>query len=175
MKIAILGFSGCGKSTLARKLGEKYQIPVLHLDSVHWLPNWVENQKEVEIQQVQDFMDSNDSWVIDGNYYGMSYERRLEEADRIILLELNRFVCLWRVVKRWKRYSGVTRPDMGKDCPEKLDWEFVRWVLHDGRSGKRKHRYGDIAAKYPEKTIRIRTVKQQKELFGHEIDLSRKI
>jgi len=37
MKIAVNGYSGSGKSTLARRLGELYQIPVLHLDTVHWL------------------------------------------------------------------------------------------------------------------------------------------
>ena len=40
MKIAVLGYSGAGKSTLARMLGEYYNIPVLHLDTVQFLPNW---------------------------------------------------------------------------------------------------------------------------------------
>lgn len=39
MKIAIIGYSGAGKSTLARKLGEKYNIDVLHCDAVQFLPN----------------------------------------------------------------------------------------------------------------------------------------
>lgn len=25
-------------------------------------------------------------------------------------------------------YHKKTRPDMNKECPEKLDWEFVKWV-----------------------------------------------
>ena len=39
MKIAIIGYSGAGKSDLAKKLGEKYQIPVLHLDLVNFNKN----------------------------------------------------------------------------------------------------------------------------------------
>ena len=41
MKIAVIGYSGSGKSTLAGKLGEKYGIPVLYLDTVHFLPGWI--------------------------------------------------------------------------------------------------------------------------------------
>ena len=42
MKIAVIGYSGSGKSTLAKFLGEKYDIPVLHFDRIHWLPGWNE-------------------------------------------------------------------------------------------------------------------------------------
>jgi len=171
MKTAILGFSGCGKSTLARFLGEKYQIPVLHLDSVHFTANWVERPLEEKLADVRAFLDNNDSWVIDGNYSQVEDVRRLEEADTIILLELNRFVCLYRILKRWWTYKGQTRPDMAEGCLEKVDWEFVRWVLHDGRNAKKKAYYDSIAAKYPKKTIRIRTRKQQKELLDRETDL----
>ena len=36
MRIAIIGYSGSGKSTLSRFLGEKYGIPMLHFDTVHF-------------------------------------------------------------------------------------------------------------------------------------------
>ena len=36
MKTAIIGYSGSGKSTLSRFLGEKYGIPMLHFDTVHF-------------------------------------------------------------------------------------------------------------------------------------------
>ena len=48
MKIAILGTSGSGKSTLAKRLGERYGLPVLHMDTVHFLPGWVERAREEE-------------------------------------------------------------------------------------------------------------------------------
>ena len=40
MKIMVIGYSGSGKSTLAEYLGKKYQIPILHLDHIFWLPGW---------------------------------------------------------------------------------------------------------------------------------------
>lgn len=168
MKIAILGYSGCGKSTLARQLGERYGLPVLHLDSVHWLPGWVEKDRALEGQEVQAFLDSHDKegWVIDGNYSrSMLLERRCAEADQIIILELSPLVCLWRVLRRWRTWGGQTRPDMGEGCPEKVDWEFVQWVLYKGRGEKTRQRHEDLARRYPEKTRRIHTRRQQKALL----------
>ena len=156
MRIVIRGYSGSGKSTLARALGERYQIPVLHLDRVHWTANWTERDDAEKRQIVRDFLDKNDSWVIDGNYSSLYQERRLEEADHILLLLFDRFTCLGRVLRRYSRYKGKTRPDMGEGCEEKVDAAFVRWVLWEGRSRKIRQNYARIAARYPEKTLILR-------------------
>ena len=89
MKVAIIGFSGAGKSTLAKKLSEIYQEEVLYLDTVFWLPNWVERPREETLKIVGDFLDTHNGWVIDGSYGAFHQERRLEEADEIIILSLN--------------------------------------------------------------------------------------
>ena len=87
MKIAILGTSGSGKSTLAKRLGETYGLPVLHMDTVHFLPGWVERPFEEEETIIRRFLDENaGGWVIDGNYTKTCYARRLEEADQVIVL-----------------------------------------------------------------------------------------
>ena len=100
MKIAIIGYSGSGKSTLARILAEKYSVDVLHFDTVQFLPNWEIRSDEEKKQITKDFLDTHESWVIDGNYSKLSYERRMEEADQIILLLFNRFSCLFRAFLR---------------------------------------------------------------------------
>lgn len=138
MKIAVLGYSGSGKSTLARQLGELYGVPVLHLDRVMFLPGWQERPKDEQLAIVQDFMDSNDGWVIDGNYSNLLQERRLEEADEVVFLLFNRFSALSRVAKRYRTYRGRSRPDMAEGCSEKLDAAFIRWVLWEGRSAKKR-------------------------------------
>ena len=48
MKIAILDYSGSGKSTLARQLGDYYKAPAPFLDTVQFLPNWVERDLRIE-------------------------------------------------------------------------------------------------------------------------------
>ena len=70
---------------------------------------------------------SQESWIIDGNY-GRTMGPRLERADTVVFLDFPRLVCLWRVFKRWLRYRGRSRPDLPPGCPERLSWEFVRWI-----------------------------------------------
>ena len=134
MKIAVIGFSGSGKSTLAQRLGELTGAPVLHLDTVQFLPGWEIRPTEEKQALVREFLDSHSAWVIDGNYTKLSYERRLEEADQVVFLLFNRFASLRRVVRRYRRYRGKSRPDMAEGCCEKLDAEFIRWVLWEGRT-----------------------------------------
>ena len=107
MKIAIIGYSGSGKSTLARKLAERYNIPVLHFDRVQFRPNWeIRPQKSKEVM-TKAFLDLHSDWVIDGNYSKLSFERRMAEADVIILLLFGRFSCLYRVTHRYLKYYGI--------------------------------------------------------------------
>lgn len=160
MKISIIGYSGSGKSTLAKRLGEQFNAPVLHLDIVQYLPDWQEREKSEKLKIVEDFLDENSSWIIDGTYSGLHFERRLEESDLIIMLLFNRFTCFKRVVSRYRKFKGNSRPDMADGCAEKLDSEFVRWVLFDGRTKKRQDRFKKIAGKYPEKKVIIKTQKQ---------------
>ena len=121
MKIAILGLSGSGKSTLAKQLGSFYHAPVLHLDAVHFLPGWVERVPGEEEQLVTSFLDTHSSWVMDGNYTKTCYARRLEEADQIIVLAFNRFLCLWRVLYQGRtpaRIAGYRQ--IARQYPEKF-------------------------------------------------------
>lgn len=138
MKIAVLGYSGSGKSTLARELGALYGVPVLHLDAVQFLPDWKIRPKDEQLDIVRDFMDSHDGWVIDGNYSNLLQPRRLEEADKVVMLLFNRFDALARVVKRYRRYRGRSRPDMAEGCGEKLDAEFLWWILWRGRTREKR-------------------------------------
>lgn len=160
MKIAIVGYSGSGKSTLARRLAEKYGIAVLHFDTVQFLPNWEIRSDDEKKRITEDFLNSNDSWVIDGNYSKLCYERRMEEADQIILLLFNRFSCLFRAFRRYCKYKNRSRPDMAEGCNEKYDLTFMKWILWEGRTKAAKERYRWVISKYRDKVIIIKNQKQ---------------
>jgi len=95
MKVAIIGYSGSGKSTLAAKLVDIYNCPVLYLDRVHFKENWIERDDETAKLMVKEFMDKNDSWVIDGNYTNLLREQRLKEADMIVFMCFSRLTCIY--------------------------------------------------------------------------------
>lgn len=160
MKIAIIGYSGSGKSTLARELAKLYQTDVLHFDTVHFLPNWKIRSDEEKKKITEDFLDTHNSWIIDGNYSKLFYERRMAEADIIILLLFNRFSCLHRAYRRYVKFKNTTRPDMAEGCKEKFDSEFAQWILFGGRTRQTKKRYKSLISKYGEKVIVIKNQKQ---------------
>lgn len=158
MKIAVMGYSGAGKSTLARALGERYNVPVLHFDQIHWAPNWTERDRGEAHRLVHEFME-NSSWVIDGNYTKFEYERRLSEANKIIILEFPRLVCLVRAWKRYFQYRGRSREDMGEGCLEKMDLEFMWWILWKGRTRQKRGEFRQVLEKYPQKVVVLRNQK----------------
>ena len=125
-RIVIVGSGGSGKSVLALRLGSLLDIPVVHLDAVHWKPGWVAPPRAEWQETVQQLVQA-DSWIMDGNYGG-TFELRFQPADTIVFLDLPRTLCAWRANKRRLLYFGRHRPDMAPGCPEKLDWQFLRWI-----------------------------------------------
>lgn len=160
-----MGYSGTGKSTAAKELSIHYNIEVLHLDTVQFLPGWVIRDAEEKKSLVKKFMDSHDQWIIEGNYLSLYPERRLEEADVIIIFLLNRWVALSRIIKRYFKYKGRTRPDMADGCTEKLDFEFIKWVLFDGRKKAKRDNFKRIIEQNKSKTIVIKNKAQLDEFM----------
>jgi adenylate kinase family enzyme len=125
-KVMILGSGGAGKSTLAKKLGERLNLPVYHLDAIFWQPNWVEPVQENWLE-AHDELCKRETWIIDGNY-GSVMEQRFSAADTIVFLDFPAWLCILRALKRRLIFNGRTRPDMAQNCPEKIDLEFLQWI-----------------------------------------------
>lgn len=67
------------------------------------------------------------AWVMDGNYGG-TLDMRIAAADTIIFLDWPRLNCIWRVIKRRLEFAGGSRPSLPEGCPERLSFEFLRWI-----------------------------------------------
>ena len=160
MKIAIVGYSGSGKSTLAEWLGDRNEVPVLYMDTVYWLPGWKVRDKEERRQMLLEFLDTNDSWVIDGTYKGHFFDRRMEEADQIIFMNFNRLSCFLRAWKRQIVWKGKCRKSITPGCEEKFDWEFIRWILWDSRKRDEVTPFRRILRDYPDKMVIIRNQRE---------------
>ena len=136
-RILIIGCSGSGKTTLACQIREILHLPVVHLDKLWWTGNWETVSREefdaslaLELEKQQ--------WVMDGNY-SRTMEMRLAKCDTIVYLDFDRITCLWGMVKRVTRYYGRTRPDMGGNCPERFDWEFIQWIWNFNKKNRERN------------------------------------
>ena len=80
----------------------------------------------------------------------------------------NRISCLRRVTRRYRKYRGQTRPDMGEGCNEKLDADFVKWILWKGRKRKNWKKFKALAEQYPQKTVIIRNQRQLERFYKEQ-------
>lgn len=143
-RVMIVGGAGSGKSTLATMVGERVGLPVFHMDQIHWQPHWVERPKSEKVKMVN-AIENSDAWILEGGL-SVTYENRAERADTLIWLDLSLPLRLFRVVRRrWQYRGGQTRPDLPQDCPERLDWDFLHWILISGPA-TRRHIAATIAA-----------------------------
>jgi len=157
MKIQIIGYSGSGKSTLAKQLAEHYNLPLLHLDNTKFYGNWVKRTDEEQIKIVDEFLNNNDSWVIDGNYRRICF-RRFEECDLLIFLDFNRFFCYKEAWKRYRKNKGTCRDSC--NCPEKFDIGFQHWILFESHTRKRKKQLKALIDKAKKEKLVFKNRKQ---------------
>ena len=137
-RVIIIGCGGAGKSTLAQKMGQKTGLPVVHLDKLFWKPGWVESTPEEIDGKIRQELDKP-QWIMDGNF-NRTLPMRVARADTVIYLDFSRMACLLGVLKRVLTTYGKVRPDMGEGCPERIDFEFLKWVWNYNKN-KRENNY----------------------------------
>ena len=123
----VIGCCGAGKSTFSKKLQSITKLPLIHLDQYYWKPNWVATEPPVWEETVRQLV-QEERWIIDGNYNG-TMNIRICRADTVIWLDMPRWKCLYRVIKRALVTSEKVRSDMAEGCRERLDWRFIRYVF----------------------------------------------
>ncbi len=111
---------------MARVLHQRTGLPLIHLDQEYYYPGWQEPTKAKWVEKMQLLL-SRDRWIIDGNYGGTMVQR-IAKADTIIFLDRSRWTCLYRVLKRVIIHHGQVRPDSAPGCPERFDWDFIKYV-----------------------------------------------
>jgi energy-coupling factor transporter ATP-binding protein EcfA2 len=153
-RIAIIGSSGAGKSTLARDLGSILHIKVIHLDPYFWKPDWEERPKEERVSILHDLVQGA-QWIIEGTYFTTS-DMRLKEADTIIFLDMSRWLCVQRVIRRYVSYHNHKQPrlDLPDGCPDKLGFLYCVKILLFWFFGRRTIKW-KLREIEPKKIIRL--------------------
>ena len=100
-RIVIIGSSGSGKSTLGRALAARLGVPHTEMDTLHWLPGWVERD-DASFRELVDAFTAQPAWVIDGNY-SVARDLVWPRADTIIWLNYSFPRTAWQLLQRTRR------------------------------------------------------------------------
>jgi len=144
----IIGQPGAGKSTLARQLGQVTGIPVIHIDKIHWQPNWQERSPE-EKTRLCLAAEAQEHWIFEGGH-SATWANRVARADLLIWLDRGPALRFWRALTRTLKGRGHTRPDLPENCPERLSNlpEFFRFMWTTRHSARSKMQ--QLAANAPD-------------------------
>ncbi len=121
----IVGCPGSGKSRLSKLLGTQLNIPVLHLDYIYHIDNFHQISRNELKTMIQSFVESHESFIIDGNY-NATMEWRLQFCDTVVLLDIETDICVENVLKRMDESS---REDMAPQFDNSImDEDFLDFV-----------------------------------------------
>lgn len=87
-RILVIGPAGSGKSTLSHRIGERLQLPIIHLDKYYWKPNWIPTPND-EWDQFVLKAAYRERWIMDDNY-SRTLDLRMKRADVVLFLDMPR-------------------------------------------------------------------------------------
>lgn len=104
MKLDIIGSVASGKTTLAKKLSAQYQIPFYEKDNIVWERTPDGDKRRISEERDKMFRQilAQEHWIVEGSPRDILQES-FECSDYIIFLDINTFIRLFRVFRRWLR------------------------------------------------------------------------
>ncbi|PCJ19200.1 MAG: shikimate kinase [SAR86 cluster bacterium] len=123
-KILIFGNSGSGKSTLAAKICQAEKLPHLDLDTLAWQVSDTPKRAPLEVSQesIQQFIEQNQSWIIEGCY---SYLLEIAgvHADEIIFMNLPVTLCIENAKNRpWEPHKYESKEAQDENLDMLVGW-----------------------------------------------------
>lgn len=137
-RVMIIGQPGSGKSTLAREMGKHTGLPVIHIDTIHWQPGWIERNPDEKTRLCRE-VEARDQWIFEGGH-SATWDNRIARADLLIWIDRSSVLRFWRVLLRTLTQRGRPRPDLPENCPEQLRNlpEFFRFMWTTRKSARAK-------------------------------------
>jgi len=122
-KIIIFGNSGSGKSTLAKKY-QAAGLAHLDLDTIAWdmNPGPVRKPISESAEAIQEFVDNNAAWVIEGCYADL-LEIAAEHATEVVFMNLDVELCIANARSRpWEPHKYDSKETQDKNLAMLIDW-----------------------------------------------------
>ena len=123
-RVVIIGTSGSGKTTLAARIAGLMGWPHIALDTIHFLPNWVERSLDGFRTRTLAAVQASEYWTLDGNY-GKVRDISWGHATTLIWLNYSFPVVFWRVFIRTMQRS-LSGTEVLPGCRESLGKAFFR-------------------------------------------------
>jgi len=105
-RIFIIGNAGSGKTWLAGELVRKLRAPVVHLDELHWLPNFAGERPRPERDRLVDAAAAGDSWIMEG-IFGSILRQVLPRVTTLVWLDLSEEECVANLMQRGQTDGGT--------------------------------------------------------------------
>lgn len=125
-RILIIGCNASGKTTMAKKLAQKLNLPLIHLDKLYWRYNWTHATDE-EFDELLEKELKKSEWIIEGNIK-RTLPTRLNYCDTVIYLDFPAWICVLSAIKRLICSHNKSRQDMGGVCIEKFNVNAFKFI-----------------------------------------------
>lgn len=169
-RVMIVGQPGSGKSRLAQALGARTGLPVVHIDTIHWQPGWVErsfNEKTRLCHEVE----AGNQWIFEGGH-SATWDNRIARADLLIWIDRSSALRFWRVLVRTWVHRGRSRSDLPDGCPELLSNlpAFFRFMWETRHSARTKMKHLALTAPSRCHVVHLRSNRQTKRFLATLIE-----
>jgi len=157
----VIGSTGSGKTTFSRALAQRLGVPHVELDALHWQSGWVMTPTDEVRERVAEVL-AGGGWVVDGNYGSRLGTTVLEQADRIVWLDLPFRTAFWRLLRRTVRRARTGELLWGTTNRETfraafLSRDSILWyLLKTHRRGQRRR--AELVAGHPR--VRLRSARE---------------
>lgn len=177
MRITVVGSSSGGKSTLTRKISRQFGIARLEMDRL-WFESgghkcFIEGctKEEKQLvqdkirQQVNDFIQLNDNWVVDGTYSKIQ-PAIADQADVVVLVRRTLLKRMWSHLARV--FRGVDRH------PETGLWQDIMFIKAIVRRWwqNEQSKLDEVLVPYKDKLVTLQSFEEIDGYFNSLVEKS---
>lgn len=117
----MLGSPGAGKTYFSKKLAEKTNLPLIHMDNLYWSKDKIACSREELVEKLIPILET-DEWIMDGNYHH-TLELRLKYCTDVFFLDLSREECVEGIRSRIDQpRDDIPWVETKDDAEELIDW-----------------------------------------------------